>query len=90
MSGISSAFENGQKSLIFFRNFLKKYAYIKFTMEKQSFHFILFLDTFISVINSDQIKHQTYSATMSQGFTVIVLYHVLIKLARLKVYQIGI
>ena len=55
-----AAFDNEQDSL-YFLNFLNnRHLNIKFTIEKQINHSIVFLDVFISGINNQNLTLQTY------------------------------
>ena len=59
-----AAFDKEQDSL----NFLnKRHRNIKFTIEKQINHFILFLDVFISGINNQNLTLQTYHKSTYPG-----------------------
>ena len=57
VDNILAAFGNEQDSLNFLNN---KHPDIKFTIEKQIYHSIAFLDVFISGINNQNLTLQTY------------------------------
>ena len=63
---ILAAIDNKQDSLnlIFLNN---RHPFIKFTIEKQINHSIAFLDVFISGINNQNLKLQTYHKSTSTG-----------------------
>ena len=54
---ILAAFDNEQDSLNFLNN---RHPNIKFTIEKQNNHSIVFLNVFISGLNNQNLKLQTY------------------------------
>ena len=57
---ILAAFQNQQDSLNFLNVLNNKHPNIKFTIEKQINHSIVFLDVFISSINNQNLTLQTY------------------------------
>ena len=57
---IVAAFDNAQDSLNILNFLNNKHANIKFAIEKQNNHSITFLDVFISGINNQNLKLQTY------------------------------
>ena len=57
---ILAAFGNEQDSLMFLKLLNKKHPNIKFTIEKQTYHSIAFLDVSISGINNQNLTLQTY------------------------------
>ena len=57
---ILAAFDKEQDSLSFLNFLNKRNPNIKFTIEKQINHSIAFLDVFISGINNQNLKFQTY------------------------------
>ena len=57
---ILAAFDNEQDSLDFLNFLNNKHPNIKFTIEKQIYHSIAFLDVFISGINNQNLTFQTY------------------------------
>ena len=61
---ILAAFDNEQDSLNFLNN---RHPNIKFTIEKQINHSIAFLDVFISGINNQNLKLQTYHKSTYAG-----------------------
>ena len=61
---ILAAFDNEQDSLNFLNN---RHPNIKFTIEKQINHSIVFLDVFISGINNQNLTLQTYHKSTYTG-----------------------
>ena len=57
---ILAAFDNEQDSLNFLNFLNNRHPNIKFTIEKQINHSIVFLDVFISGINNQNLTLQTY------------------------------
>ena len=57
---ILASFDNEQDSLIFLNFLNNRHPNIKFTMEKQINHSIAFVNVFISGINNQNVKLQTY------------------------------
>ena len=57
---ILAAFDNEQDPFNFLNFLINKHPNIKFTIEKQTNHFITFLDVFISDINNQNLTLQTY------------------------------
>ena len=64
---ILAAFDKEQDSLNFLKFFNKKHPNIKFTIEKQVNHSLVFLDVFISGINNQNLALQTYHKSTYTG-----------------------
>ena len=64
---ILAAFDREQDSLNFLNFLNKSHRNIKFTIEKQVNHFIAFLDAFLSGINNQILKLQTYHKSTYTG-----------------------
>ena len=64
---ILAAFDKEQDSLNFLKFLNKKHPNIKFTIEKQVNHYLVFLDVFISGINSQNLALQTYHKSTYTG-----------------------
>ena len=64
---ILAAFDNEQDSLNFFNFLNNRHPNIKFTIEKQNNHSIIFLDIFISDINNQDLTLQTYHKSTYTG-----------------------
>ena len=64
---ILAAFDKEQDSLDFLNFLNKKHPNIKFTIEKQTNHSIVFLDVFISGINNQNLTLQTYHKSTYKG-----------------------
>ena len=64
---ILAAFEKVQDSLEFLNFLNKRHPYIKFMIEKQINHSIVFLDEFISSINNQNLTLQTYHRSTYTG-----------------------
>ena len=62
-----AAFDNEQDSLIFLNFLNNSHPNIKFTIEKQINHSIAFLDVFISGVNYQKLKLQTYHKSTYTG-----------------------
>ena len=62
------AFDKEQDSLNFLNVINKRHPNIKFTIEKQINHSIVFLDVFISGINNQNLILQTYHKSTYTGF----------------------
>ena len=67
VDGIVAAFVNEQDSLIFLNFLNNRHPNIKFAIEKQNNHSITFLDVFISGINNQNLKLQTYHKATYTG-----------------------
>ena len=64
---ILAAFQNEQDSLIFLSFVNNRHSNIKFMIEKQINHSIAFLDVFISGIDNQNLKLQTYQRLTYTG-----------------------
>ena len=64
---ILAAFHNEQDSLTFLNFLNNRHPNIKFTIEKQINHSIVFLDAFISGINNKNLTLQTYHKSTYTG-----------------------
>ena len=64
---ILATFDQEQDSLNFLCFLNERHPNIKFTIEKQTNHFIAFLDVFISGINNQNLTFQTYHKSTCTG-----------------------